>query len=208
ARVLGMSPEDAVVVFAPAGVGMLVAIVLLGRYGYLLRKDIASYVCLASAGIGFLLLGLVSRGFHTLKMPIFDVFPQWAFSMTSAVAAISLLLGISLSAANILATTLAQENTPARMRGRVFALQFMLNSGAGLIPMFALAAVADLWGIPRVLMAISGIVLAAAAGAYLLSTRVAPAFPPGLASPPDLARQSPASGDGNQRPIDKYAKMK
>jgi MFS family permease len=207
ARVLGMAPEDAVVVFAPAGAGMLAAIVLLGRYGYLLRKDVASYACLASAGVGFLLLGLVSRGFHTLKMPIFDVFPQWAFSMTSAVAAISLLMGLSMSSANILATTLVQENTPARMRGRVFALQFMLNSGAGLIPMFALAAIADLWGIPRVLMAISVMVLGVAMGAYLLSERAVPAFSPDLASPADRMQPSSVSGDGNQRPIDKPMKM-
>jgi MFS family permease len=197
-RVLGMRPEDAVVVFAPAGVGMLAAIMLLGRFGYVLRKDIASYAGLASAGLGFLLLGLVSRGFHTLKMPIFDVFPQWAFSMTSAVMGISLLLGISMSSSNILATTLVQENTPARMRGRVFALQFMLNSGAGLIPMFALAAVADLWGIPRVLMAISVIVFVAAGGAYLLSDRSTPVFSPELASPSDITRNTPPSGDGNQ----------
>jgi MFS family permease len=201
ARVLGMLPEDAVIVFAPAGAGMLAALIFLGRFGYLLRKEVASYVSLALVGIGFLLLGFVSRGFHTLQMPIFEAFPEWALSMTSAVAAISLLLGFSMSATNVLATTLVQENTPARMRGRVFALQFMLNSGAGLLPMFALAAIADLWGIPRVLMAIAVVVLLAAGGAYLLNGRAAPLLP---SEAPSSQAASPSSGSGERIGLDHY----
>jgi hypothetical protein len=106
-----------------------------------------------------------------------------------------------MSATNVLATTLVQENTPARMRGRVFALQFMLNSGAGLLPMFALAAIADLWGIPRVLMAIAVVVLLAAGGAYLLNGRAAPLLP---SEAPSSQAASPSSGSGERIGLDHY----
>lgn len=184
ARVLGMQPEDAVFVFAPAGIGMLIATTLLGRFGYRLRKDIASYLFLVAAAIGFGLLGLVSRGFNVLQMPIFEVFPHRALTMTSAIMGISLVLGLAMSAANILATTLVQENTPAYIRGRVFALQFMLNTGIGIVPMLIMAAVADLVGIPRVLMGISGAILALTALAFLLSLRIPSVRLPGRALVP------------------------
>ena len=183
-RVLGMQPEDAVFVFAPAGVGMLAATTLLGRFGYRLRKDVASYIFLAIAALGFALLGLVSRGFDVHKMPIFEVFPHWAITVTSAIMGISLILGLAMSAANILATTLVQENTPAHIRGRVFALQFMLNTGLGIIPMLIMAAVADIVGIPRVLLGIAVVILVLTALAFLLSLGIPKVSLPGRALVP------------------------
>jgi hypothetical protein len=60
---------------------------------------------------------------------------------------------------NIVSQTLMQENTPEQLRGRVFSVQFMLNNLVGIPPMLAIAALADLIGIPQTLLGISGIIL-------------------------------------------------
>ncbi|MCX7708080.1 MAG: hypothetical protein N2204_08745, partial [Anaerolineae bacterium] len=60
-------------------------------------------------------------------------------------------LGLCLSAVNILSQTTLQAESPAHIRGRVFAVQFMLNNLIGIPPMLGLGGMADSIGIPRVL---------------------------------------------------------
>jgi len=159
ARVMGLAPEDSVVVFAPAGVGMLVATGLLGRLGYRLNRDVASHLALGLAGFAFALLAWISRGYSTLRIPILEVHPQAFLSLTGAVMAISFLLGFSLSTVNILAQTALQIHSPPNVRGRVFAVQFMLNNLVGIPPMLAIGYLADRFGIPSILRVLSWFVL-------------------------------------------------
>jgi MFS family permease len=61
-------------------------------------------------------------------------------------------MGLSLSGVNILAQTIIQEDSPAHVRGRVFATLFMLNALVGIPPMLVLGEAADRIGIPWVLI--------------------------------------------------------
>ncbi len=162
-RVLGKAPEDAVFVFAPAGVGMLVATALIGRFGYRARKEWLSNVGLVMVGLGFTALGLVTQGYRILPEPFLHLYPQAALSVTTAVMGISLLLGLTMSSVSILGQTILQEASPPTMRGRVFAVQFMLSNLIGIPPMLTIGGLADWVGIPQVMLGLGGAVLVTAA---------------------------------------------
>ncbi len=163
ARVLGKAPEDAVFVFAPAGVGMLVATALIGRFGYRAHKEWLSNVGLVMVGLGFTALGLVTQGYRILPEPLLHLYPQAALSVTTAVMGISLLLGLTMSSVSILGQTILQEASPPAVRGRVFAVQFMLSNLIGIPPMLTIGGLADWVGIPQVMLGLGGAVLVAAA---------------------------------------------
>jgi len=160
-RVLGKEPEDAVFVFAPAGVGMLLSTVLLGRFGYRMRKEWASNAGVVLIALGFIGLGLITQGYRILPEPLLRLYPQAALSLTTSVMGVSLLLGLSMSGVSILAQTMLQEESPHEVRGRVFSLHYMLNNLIGIPPMLVLGGVADLVGIPQVFLAVGVMVLIA-----------------------------------------------
>jgi hypothetical protein len=152
ARVLGMQPENAAIVFAPAGAGMLLATGLTSRWGHLLRRRNAAPVALVLVGLAFAGMGWISQDYQRLMQPILRVYPRAAFSLTSMTMALGLVLGLCLATVNILAQTSLQQESPAYIRGRVFALLFMLSNLVGIPPMLGLGGIADTIGIPRVMV--------------------------------------------------------
>ncbi|MGE5602483.1 MAG: MFS transporter, partial [Nitrososphaerales archaeon] len=149
ARVLGMSAQNAVLVFFPAGVGMVLAIWLTGRWGHVLRRVGFAYFGLALAGLSFAGMGWTALGYNTLMRPILRLYPNAAFSLTTATMALGFFLGLFLAGVNILAQTLVQQESPPYIRGRVLAMQFMMSSLVSIPPMLALGHLADTIGIPR-----------------------------------------------------------
>jgi len=168
ARVLGMSAEDAVIVFAPAGVGMLLAIGLTGRWGHLLRRVGFDYLGLILTGLAFAGMGWMALGYDRLMRPILQLYPNAGLSLTSATMALAFILGLCLAGVNILAQTLLQQQSPPFIRGRVLAMQFTLSNLIGIPPMLALGILADAIGIPRA-MEIVGLI---AIGMAILSMLV------------------------------------
>lgn len=149
ARVLGMSAEDAVIVFAPAGIGMLLAIGLTGRWGHLLRRVGFDYLGLVLTGLAFAGMGWMALGYDRLMRPILQLYPNAGLSLTGATMALAFILGLCLAGVNILAQTLLQQQSPPYIRGRVLAMQFTLSNLIGIPPMLALGILADAIGIPR-----------------------------------------------------------
>ena len=184
ARVLGMAPEDAVIVFAPAGLGMLLTTGALGRWGYRLRKDLVGHLALLITGLAFATLGISSRSFQAHRLSLNAPTAAAHLDLLGAVIGSSFALGLSMSAANILAQTIVQEETPPELRGRTFAVQFMLNNLVGIPPMLGIAGLADWLGIPPVLIGVAvGVLLATGLSAYARYGR--PAW--GQASPSEQA---------------------
>jgi MFS family permease len=172
ARVLGMAPQNAFIVFVPAGIGMLAASLVAGRWGHVLRRFHFGYIALIMAGLLFAALGLLSMDYQRLLQPILQVYPGAAFSLTSGTMFIGLLLGLCMSTANILAQTVLQRESPAHLRGRVFSVQFMLNNLMGIPPMLALGRMADAVGIPPVLITTGLITIGMAAISLLIRRQV------------------------------------
>lgn len=164
-RVLHLAPEDAIVVFAPAGLGMLLAAGLLGRYGHQYRRGLMGRIGLAAMALGFAGFGWISWRFQVtnlrlaLDSSVMELPPASAALIVGTVV-LSLYLGLTMSGVNIVSQTVLQERTAERLRGRVFAVQFMLNNLVGIPPMLAIGGLADLVGIPQVLIGISIVVLA------------------------------------------------
>jgi MFS family permease len=163
-RVLHLAPEDAIVVFAPAGLGMLLAAVLLGRWGYRLSKRRLAKVGLVAITVGFLAFGWLAWRLQTANIQLaLDLsvmaLPPASAALILATVLLSLFLGFSMSGVNIVSQTILQERSPERLRGRVFTVQFMLNNLVGIPPMLAIGGLADLIGIPQVLVGV-GVVVA------------------------------------------------
>lgn len=175
ARVLGMRPENAVIVFLPAGIGMLLATAALGRWGHVLRRHGFGFIGLALTGLAFAGMGWVSLDYQHLLQPILQVYPRAAFSLTTATMALGLVLGVCLSTVNILAQTTLQQASPAHIRGRVFSVQFMVNNLVGIPPLLVLGRVADVVGIPRVLEIVGLVAVLMAGLSWAISTARLPA---------------------------------
>ncbi len=113
-------------------------------------------------------MGWIALSYDRLMQPILQFYPHAAFSLTTATMTLGFILGLCLASVNILGQTTVQRDSPAYIRGRVLALQFMLSNLVGIPPMLALGGLADVIGIPRV-MEVAGL---AAIGMALLSLLV------------------------------------
>lgn len=71
----------------------------------------------------------------------------------------ALVAGMSMAMINIPAQTIVQERSSDAVRGRVFAVQFTLSNAIGIPPMLFVGNLADTIGIPRVTLAIGGIII-------------------------------------------------
>lgn len=147
-RVLHMAPEDAIVVFAPAGIGVFVATVLVGRFGHLTSRQVLTNGGLSALGLTLLALTWVAG------QPDSSFFPK-----VSLISALSFLLGSEMAIINIPAQTLLQERSPKEMRGRILALYFMVANLVGIPPMLTVGAAADRFGILPVMAFVALVVI-------------------------------------------------
>jgi len=162
ARVLGLSAEDAIYVFWPAGVGMFLASILVGRYGHRISREVLASVgmfalALAMAGLGW------AGGGGAEQVPLFRVHPELVLSTASFVMLFALLTGVAMAGINIPAQTVVQERTPDDVRGRVMAVQFTISNALGIPPMLFIGNLADIYGIPRVTFVIAALIALLAA---------------------------------------------
>ncbi|MGC8838251.1 MAG: MFS transporter [Anaerolineae bacterium] len=171
ARVLGMRPEDAIFIFAPAGAGMLLATFVAGRYGHLVRRETVANVGLPLIALGFAALGWVSRGHLQEMQPLFSMYPELTFSVTTAFMGLALLLGFAMALVNIVAQTALQERSPAEVRGRVYAVQFLMANLVAIPPLLTAGGLADLIGIPRVSAILAGAVVVVWLASLVLGQR-------------------------------------
>jgi MFS family permease len=203
-RVLNLAPEDAIVVFAPAGVGMLAAALLLGRWGGRFAKDRLAKLGLMAMASGFVGLGWLAWRFQlshlhlALDRSVMSLPPAGA-ALILATIMLSLYLGFSMAGVNIISQSALQERSPDRLRGRVFAVQFMLNNLVGIPPMLAIGGLADLVGIPPILVGVGFIIV----GVYAATVAIERRTQPDLSANPGRVADDPGSRpatDGRMEP--------
>jgi len=162
-RVLGMQPTDAVYIFFFAGLGMFLTTMWTGYLGPRFRREtlaIAGLLIIGLALLGFTYIAWSSEVVRGVARPSRPVILQ--------VMVMALLLGCGGTLASVAAQTIVQERTPRELRGRVIAAEFLAANIVGLVPMLIISGLADLVGIPAVLMGLSVLILASA----LLSLRI------------------------------------
>jgi MFS family permease len=160
--VLGVPPNQTYVILVPATIGTGISAALLrrvaGRWSHalvLFGTLLAMGVSLAVLAAGPLLLRNV--GLLAAHTRIFG-------------ATVAFILGLEFGGLMIPALTHLMENTSDRVRGRVFALLFMVINGVAVLPTLIAAVLADVLGTTWVILGM-GVLLA---GAAVLALRYAP----------------------------------
>jgi MFS family permease len=142
-RVIGIAPQDSYVILGPATGGAILSAVVLGQF---LRNVERSRVLIGSlVANGLTLLALAAVPQAMAQVPALHVHAR----ITGAV--FSLLLGIEFGAIMIPAVTYLMESTSDEIRGRIFALLYMVINGVTAIPVLAAAALSDLIGTAHVI---------------------------------------------------------
>jgi MFS family permease len=170
---LGIAASDAVLVLAPAGLGMLGAAFTLSRsaVGQSDRPRIVTVGLLVVA----VALG-VAAGAPQLARMAGLIAPEgvgllalshWNFAVIGVVMLAALLAGCGFAGIVVASQTLLQERAPVGALGRVFAVQLTLGNLCSIVPLILVGGLADLFGVGRVLLAVAGGVLVVA----LLSAR-------------------------------------
>lgn len=160
--VIGIAAEDSYVILVPAAVGVIGAALALGQFGRKMRKDRLLVISLVATGLTmFALAGIPA---------LLRADPSLWHNIRTFAGGFALLLGIEFGSLMIPALTHLMESTADEVRGRIFALFFMVVNGATAIPVLAAAALSDTIGTNRVigglglLLALSGIASARLAG--------------------------------------------
>ncbi len=198
-RVLGLSAEDAAYVFWPAGAGMFLASILIGRYGYHMSRALL-------ASLGMFLMGLALAGLAwagggpELDIPLFRGHPELVISAAASIMLFSLLVGGAMALINIPAQTVVQEESEDAVRGRVLAVQFTLSNALAIPPLLFIGNLADVFGIPRVTLTVAVIIVALAI-LNLLWSRSRTGVPPQSRPKEQDTRTSTSSSAGSSRTL-------
>jgi MFS family permease len=150
---LGMHETSTSLFFllAPAGVGLAIGMVILGQWGYRLRKDRLTLISLIA--LGQTVIGLAA-------VPLINVFTQRlhnagigipAAGLTAILVPITALLGIEVAFINAPVQTVLQERTKPELRGRVLAMQQTLTAALAIPPLLLVGGLATVVGTPATL---------------------------------------------------------
>ena len=135
---LGIADQDSYVILVPATVGALISAVLLGQIGRRFSQAWLLVGALAATGLTLVLLAVVPADVASA------ITTRWL------AAGFSLLLGLEFGVLLIPGLSHLMERTSDEVRGRVFAMLFMVINGVTALPVLVAAALSDLLGISRV----------------------------------------------------------
>jgi MFS family permease len=151
--VIGLPKEDIGFVVAPAGLGVLVGVVVVPRVVRRIGRDWLIDLSLTMAG-------LMLAGMATSRM-FLDLF--WLESAPVRIVALltgifAMILGICNAFILVPSQTMLQERSNEAVRARVYATFFTISNSVAFIPIFFAAAAADLFGVENVLLAVAALV--------------------------------------------------
>ena len=151
-RVIGIAAQDSYLILGPATAGVILSAVLLGQF----VRNIDRARLLAGS--------LVANGFTLLALAAVPQamahFPDLATHNRITAATFSFLLGIEFGAIMIPAITYLMESTSDEIRGRIFALLYMVINGVTAVPVLVAAALSDTIGTARVIGGLGALLVA------------------------------------------------
>ena len=166
--VLGISPDKAVTIFAPVGIGAIVGLrflpMMVARLGK--NRTVIAGLC----GLTLCVIALASIDIIAEFLERTERFNPFGEQRAGGLSILVLLtmafagpLGLTYAWVNAPAQTVLHERAPVEHRGRVFAAQVVLANAIGILPLIVAGSVADIFGVSPVLFAIAA-VLATIAG--------------------------------------------
>ena len=162
-KVIGISALDTYVILLPATVGAILSAVVLGQF--LRTIDRARLLAASMIAFGLTILGLAAVPQAMSSLPDLHVHAR----LTGA--AFSLVLGIEFGAILIPAITYLMESTSDEIRGRIFALLYMVINGVTAIPVLVAAALADEIGTAHVIGGMGALLVVGGIGVAIAWTR-------------------------------------
>jgi MFS family permease len=196
--ILEVSPDNAVLVFAPVGVGALIGLRMLpwmaGRWGKtrtVIWGLLGVALCLTAFGLVESIAEVLERTEHL------NPFGEQRLGGLSILMTLTMIfagpLGFAYAMVNAPAQTVLHERAPVEMRGRVFASQVVLANAVSIVPLIVVGGIADLYGVSVVILAIAMAMTVLAGMSVVMEMRWAPGDGQ-PASPVEEA--APASGEG------------
>jgi MFS family permease len=158
-KVIGISAQDTYVILGPATGGAILSAVLLGQFLRNIDRSRLLVASLIANGVTMLALAAVPQAMTQV--------PDLRVHARITGAAFSLLLGIEFGAIMIPAVTYLMESTSDAIRGRIFALLYMVINGVTALPVLAAAALSDLIGTAHVIGGL-GVLLLGGGGAIAI----------------------------------------
>jgi MFS family permease len=150
-HVIGIAAQDTYVILGPATGGAILSAVLLGQFLRNIDRSKLLAGSLIANGITLLALAAVPQAFAQV--------PNLHVHARITGAAFSLLLGIEFGAIMIPAVTYLMESTSDEIRGRIFALLYMVINGVTALPVLAAAALSDTIGTAHVIGGMGGVLV-------------------------------------------------
>ena len=155
-KVIGIAAQDTYVILGPATAGAILSAVLLGQFLSTIDRSRVLAGSLLANGATLVALAAVPQAMHH--------FPDLQVHNRITGATFSFLLGIEFGAILIPAITYLMESTSDAIRGRIFALLYMVINGVSAIPVLLAAALADSIGTAQVLGGLGVLLLGGGVG--------------------------------------------
>jgi dTMP kinase len=169
-RVIGIAAQDTYLILGPATGGAILSAVLLGQFVRNIDRSRLLAGSLLANGFTLLLLAAVPSAMAH--------FPNLQGQNRITAAAFSFLLGIEFGAIMIPAITYLMESTSDEIRGRIFALLYMVINGVTAVPVLVAAALADTIGIARVIGGLGVLLIGGGVAIIAAGQRPVAAAPP------------------------------
>jgi MFS family permease len=145
ATTVGLQPDRLVVVVLPRGIGVVLGVLGLRRFGHVARRRAAEAGLLAFGGLTAS-LALVS--------PLRGALAAAGISVVPVLGGIALLAGAAYAVTSVSAQTALLESMPADVRGRIFGVLASIVSTASLVPIVVAGPLADRISAPLVLVVV------------------------------------------------------
>jgi len=153
-RLFHLPASSMAVIFAPAGIGLVIGSVFMPRITRRLGKSRTIFIGGISLAITVILLPLLSLLTDTLVAHGINFRPaEFAIAPFIMFAA-----GVEIDFINVPAQTAIQEQTPEWIKGRVLALQLVLYNAFSIPVILGIGATADILGINKVIYIVAFII--------------------------------------------------
>src|SRR5207245_7335735 len=132
---IGQTSTSLFFLLAPAGAGLAIGMLILGHWGYRLRKDRLILVSLLALGvtvIGLASVPTIALFWHGLQQIGFNV--PTAVRLILTMVPITALMGIEVAFINAPVQTIVQQRAKPEIRGRVLALQQTITAAMAIPP--------------------------------------------------------------------------
>jgi MFS family permease len=189
-RVLGLATEDAVYVFSPAGIGIVLASLFVVRFGQKLPRYVLPIVGMFLMGVGLVGLGAVGLGGANALVHIFEIA---GVSVTAVwlIGVAAPLIGVGIALVLIPAQTSIQEGATDEVRGRVLTVQLTLANALSIPLLLAAGGFSDVFGIPQIVIFLGAVLFPLALANWLYARNLPPPPP----APPFHSQPIPIAGE-------------